>query len=63
MPSALFELQIVLSRMFSRLEVNSVEETSLTGVTSVKSVNSSVPLKLQPMEIGSWKIVLRHRWT
>jgi len=49
--------------MFSGLHVDSVEETSLTGVTSVKFANSSVPLKLQPMEIGSWKIVLRHGWS
>jgi len=47
--------------MFSGLHVESVEETSLTGVSSVKSFNSSVSLELQPMEIGTWKVLLRSR--
>jgi len=45
--------------MFAGVHVDSVEETSLTGISSAKSFNVSAPLELKPMEIGAWKVALR----
>jgi len=44
--------------MFSGLDIVEVEETSLTGIYATESFNSSVSLELQPMEIGTWKLLL-----